>query len=112
MVESGRRRAYTVLRSSGEPICLGQLSFRGGCVLAPGASTPEPKRARALGTNEATDQALATSGPHSPSLSLITFARQDLGLVRTRGKSRMQEICPSGSVRGVRSNPYPYRDTS
>ena len=31
--------------------------------------------------------------------------------VTTGGKSRMREIRLSGSVRGVRRNPYPYRDT-
>ena len=28
----------------------------------------------------------------------------------TRGRSRMRESCTSGSVRGARSNPRPYRD--
>jgi hypothetical protein len=41
--------------------------------------------------------------------SLLRRAGQQ-ACAMTRGKSRMREFFTSGSVRGVRSNPHPYRD--
>jgi hypothetical protein len=91
---------------------MGRSSVRGktaanGCAYAAKA---EPDRTCSMGANETGDRPLAATGSHPLSLSFCPFARHDLGRVITRGKSRMRAICTSGSVRGVWSNPYPYRN--
>ena len=42
---------------------------------------------------------------------MLARIRQHMVAVDTRGGNRMRESCTYGSVRGVRGNSHPYRDT-
>ena len=119
MVEVRGGRAHPILRSTGESICAGSLSFHREQPLAPRLATPESERSRAVGTNATTHPPLAASGPYLPSLSFAPSARHYLRqepyagnpLVRIRAGGTEQSVSlPRHTYQPVRStvkHPHP-----
>jgi hypothetical protein len=68
-------------------------------------------RERAKGNPTKRDRPWTLSQPGLPS-ALERVGRNGTFRRLTQGKSRIWEICTSGSVRGVESDLYPYRDQS
>jgi hypothetical protein len=68
------------------------------------AQSPQSASVCDVGTHETVYGAMDSSCGHCASLSGCALWRL------TGGKSRIWEICTFGSVRGVRSDPHPYRD--
>jgi len=89
------------------------LGFSLGCdsnydaPLASRSLSAKPARSCSVGTHATTHPQMAASGPYLPSLSLAPSARHYLRQVPDAGNPPVR-ICAGG----VRSNPYPYRDTT
>jgi hypothetical protein len=107
VVEVRGGRAYPILRSTGQPVRSGSLSFHREQPLAPRPQTTEPERSPSLGTNATAHPPLAASGPYLPSLSLAPSARHDLRQEPYAGNSLVR-IRAGGTEQSVSLPRHPY----
>jgi hypothetical protein len=95
-----RHPPYPILRSAGQPIRPGPLSFHREQPLASNAVQTKPVWSRSVGANEPAHPPLAASGPYLPSLSFVPSARHDLRQEPYAGNPPVR-ICAGGTEQSV-----------